>query len=89
MATDKTASVPGTTSPATNGKGERGKRKTREEKGLQPLTPAQKQQRAMVQQAQNACNFIKAAIDRQEPVSARVLEACSILSGALSTMIGA
>jgi len=89
MATEKTATGTNPTSNPTNGKGARGKRQTREEKGLQPLTAIQKQQRAMVQQAQNSCNFIKAAIDRNEPIKAEVLAACSTLSGALSSMIGA
>lgn len=86
--TTKSVSDKATTSPASNGKG-RGKRVSRAEKGLPELTPVQKQQRAMVQQAQNSCTFIKQAIDNGEPIKAEVLSACSILSGALSSMIGA
>lgn len=66
----------------------RGKRVSRAEKGLPELTPVQKQQRAMVQQAQNSCTFIKQAIDSGKPIKAEVLQACSILSGSLASMIG-
>lgn len=66
----------------------KGKRLSRAERGLPELTAAQKQQRSMVQQAQNACTFIKAAIDSGEPVKAEVLRACATLAGSLAGTLG-
>lgn len=68
--------------------GGRGKRLTRQEKGLPDLTPTQQIARQQVQSAQNACKFIKDHIDQGNMVSGEVLSACSVLTGALAKMIG-
>lgn len=63
-------------------------RKTREEKGLPELTAGQKQVKAMIQQAQNACQFIKAEADKGTPIKAEILRACSVLAGSLAGSLG-
>jgi hypothetical protein len=69
--------------------GGKGRRVSRESKGLAPLTTQQSMAKAQVQQAQNACRFIKEQIDLGNMPTAEVLQACCTLSGALSSMIGA
>ena len=75
--------------PATGGKGTKGKRKTREERGLSPLTREQAQIVKMVQGAENACKFLKQSADKGEPISKDSLAACAVLSTALGNLLGA
>ncbi len=65
-----------------------GKRVSREDRGLPPLTKAQTIAKQNVQGAENACKFIKASIDEGNMPSSAVLQACSTLTGALAGMLG-
>jgi hypothetical protein len=76
------------TSPAQkSGKGAR-KRVSREERGLAPLDAKQRMIKQIVQNAENSCKLIKAQVDSGEPVPAELLQACSVLSSAMSTVLG-
>jgi hypothetical protein len=67
----------------------RGKRQSREARGLEPLTSQQRQIVRMIQNAENACKFIKKAADAGEAIPKDTLAACSVLSTALGNLIGA
>lgn len=85
---NETATAPAGTGNTETSKRGKGKRLTREQRGLPPLTAAQTIAKQNVQNAQNACQFIKQHIDEGNMVSAEVLQACSTLSGALGGMLG-
>jgi hypothetical protein len=77
------------TQAAVTGKGKRGVKGTRQERGLPELTPNQRMVVKIIQQAENACKLLKQSADKAEPIKADVLAACSTLSTALSGMLGA
>lgn len=90
MATEKVASgVAGSAGSVGNGKAPRPKRLSREERNLPTLTANQSQIVKMIQNAENACKFLKQSADRAEPISKESLAACSVLSTALANLLGA
>jgi len=77
------------TSPAQNGGKKVRKRVSREDRGLQPLTPDQKMTKALVQNAQNACQLLKKKADEGEQLPKEVLAALGVITGSLSSVLGA
>lgn len=77
------------TSPAQGSKGKKRNRQSREDRGLSPLTPEQKMTKALVQNAENACKMLKAKADKGEQLPKNVLEALGVITGSLSSVLGA
>ena len=55
---------------------------------LPPLTASQRMAKQIVQNAQNACKFIKDDIEQGNMPSGELLQACSTLSASLGKLIG-
>jgi hypothetical protein len=76
-------------SPAQEGNGKTRKRPSREERGLQPLTAEQRMTKSLVQNAENACKMLKAKADAGEQLPKEVLAALGVITGSLSSVLGA
>lgn len=88
MSTGSTEKPLGQKPKSTNANSGRGKRQSREDKGLPPLTREQTMVRSLIQQAQNACGFLKKQVDDGKTPSKKVLEACGVLSASLGASLG-
>lgn len=79
----------GTATQGTDSKANgRGKKKSREERGLPPLTNAQRMTKSLIQNAQNSCQFLKEQVESGEPIPEAVLNACGVLAGAMGAVLG-
>lgn len=88
MSTGSTAQSSSKSAPSSGNKGKAPKRVSREAQGLPPLTREQTMMRSLVQQAQNACSFLKKQIDSGTVPSKSVLQACGTLAATLGASLG-